>query len=39
MQLSVDQLKTDIANRFGKEIAGVYFGIEKTEYIYINLIG
>jgi len=34
MQLSIDQLKIDIANRFGKEISGTYFGIEKTEYIY-----
>lgn len=34
MQLSIDKLKKDIENKFGKEIDGTYFGVDKTEYVY-----
>ena len=34
MQVSLEELKKDIKKRFGKELDGTYFGIEKTEYIY-----
>ena len=36
MRISIEDLKSDIIERFGKETGGTFFGLDETSYDYLT---